>query len=418
MGWQEQQRLEEVPKKKEAIVPTLHDSTNGSVLNWASDVDDGTIEQAKRAANLPFVPSHIALMPDAHIGMGATIGSVIPTEAAVIPSAVGVDIGCGMIAVKLDLTSQGLPDDLEPLHDAITDAVPAGVGQGHGSSGGNSLRERRYHRFTLDHPNQPMSDKNAQRAFKQFGSLGSGNHFVEVCLDENDTVWIVLHSGSRGVGNQLAQAHITEAKGLMKSHFITLEDPDLAYLVEGTPEFNEYIRDMLWAQDYAAANRDMMMDFVISEMSQFLRDNGTNSLSGLDRINCHHNFTEREHHMGRNLWITRKGAIRARTGDRGVIPGSMGTKSYIVSGLGSPSSYCSCSHGAGRRMSRTKARRELDIDTFRTSMAGKTWDADKAEKLLDEDPRSYKDIQTVMEDQKDLVTVDAVLTQILNYKGA
>lgn len=398
-------------------MPTQHESTNGKVLNWASDIDEQTLAQAKRAADMPFVPSHIALMPDAHLGKGATVGSVIPTEGAIIPAAVGVDIGCGMIATKLELTSQALPDDLGPLHDAIAEAVPAGVGQGHGQGNGNSLRERRYHRFTLDHPNEGMSSDNAKRAFKQFGSLGSGNHFVEVCLDEEDNVWVVLHSGSRGVGNKLATQHIDTAKGEMKKLFIRLEDPDLAYFAEGTPEFQEYIKDMLWAQDYAMANREIMMDNVLMAFFDFMRSYEHKSLSGVDRINCHHNFTEKEHHMGKNLWITRKGAIRAREGDRGIIPGSMGTSTYIVSGRGAASSYCSCSHGAGRRMSRNKARAELDLDGLRAQMAGKTWDEDKAAKLIDEDPRSYKDVAQVMEDQKDLVTIEHTLTQVLNYKG-
>lgn len=395
-------------------MPTQHETPNGKVLNWASDIDEQTLAQAKRAADMPFVPSHIALMPDAHLGKGATVGSVIPTEGAIIPAAVGVDIGCGVCAVKLELTSQSLPDDLGPLHDAIAEAVPAGVGQEHNQGNGNSLRERRYHRFTLDHPNNMTSD-NAKRAFKQFGSLGSGNHFVEVCLDEEDNVWVVLHSGSRGVGNQLATQHINTAKGVMKQLFIRLEDPDLAYFAEGTPEFQAYIKDMLWAQDYAMANREIMMDNVLAYFAEFM---DADQLRETDRINCHHNFTEKEHHLGKNLWITRKGAIRAREGDRGIIPGSMGTSTYIVSGRGAASSYCSCSHGAGRRMSRSKARKELDLDGLRAQMAGKTWDEDKAAKLIDEDPRSYKDIDRVMEDQKDLVKVDHVLTQILNYKGA
>lgn len=390
-------------------------SKTGNVLNWASDIDDQTMAQAQALGAMPFVAGHVALMPDAHLGKGATVGSVIPTEGAIIPAAVGVDIGCGMIAVQTDLTSHDLPDNLGPLHGRIAKAVPAGVGQGHKEGTGNSLRERRYHRFTVDHPNVPMTDKQANTAFKQFGSLGSGNHFVEICLDENDVVWVVLHSGSRGVGNSLAQAHITEAKGLMKRYFIDLEDEDLAYFTEGTPEFQAYITHMLWAQDYAMANREIMLDFVLAE---FLDALDRPSFSGLDRINCHHNFTEREHHMGRNVWLTRKGAIRAREGDRGVIPGSMGTSTYIVSGKGSPASYCSCSHGAGRRMSRGRARRELDVETLRAQMEGKVWDDRMADKLIDEDPRSYKDIHQVMEDQADLVTVDHVLTQILNYKGA
>jgi tRNA-splicing ligase RtcB len=345
-------------------------------------------------------------MPDAHFGYGATVGSVIPTQGAIIPSAVGVDIGCGMIAARLDLAADDLPDDLNPLHAAISAAIPAGVGQGH---------ER-----TATIPDLPSTkgekwwtDRLVKKAGAQFGSLGAGNHFVEVCLDELDRVWIVLHSGSRGVGNELANIHIDGAKNLMKRYFIDLPDPDLAYLVEGTAEFDSYIRDMLWAQKYAMGSRQRMMRLARDEIDRFMgRD-----VALVDVINCHHNFTEREHHMGQNVWLTRKGAIRAREGDRGVIPGSMGAASFIVSGVGNTPSFHSCSHGAGRRMSRGQARRELDEQTLIDTMAGKAWNND-AKTLLDEDPRAYKDIDEVMAAQADLVTIDHRLHQILNYKGA
>ena len=381
----------------------------GHVLNWASDIDPAALEQAERAATMPFVPGHVALMPDAHVGMGATIGSVIPTEGAIIPSAVGVDIGCGMIAAELPFTSSVLGDDLSKLHGYIAQVVPAGVGRGHDheQTAIADLRE-------AARKGPGLTDKQWTTASKQMGSLGSGNHFVEVCLDERDRVWVVLHSGSRGIGNQLAKEHIEGAKGMMRRYFIDLPDPDLAYLVEGTAEFDAYITAMLWAQDYALENREVMMDAVLTQIAGFVGYEFTLS----KRINCHHNFTEREHHMGRNVWITRKGAIRARTGDLGVIPGSMGTRSYIVQGKGSPASYTSCSHGAGRRLSRGQARRTLDIDGLREQMAGKAWNDTEAEALLDEDPRSYKDIDQVMADQDDLVTVLHTLSQVLNYKGA
>lgn len=383
------------------MTPTRH----GNVLNWASDLDPRALEQAERTASLPFVAGHVALMPDAHVGLGATVGSVVATDGAIIPAAVGVDLGCGMIAVETSLTSKSLPDTLGALHGGIREAVPAGVGQGHrdadvdvfdvvGRPGGTEL-----------------DDRLERKARAQYGSLGSGNHFVEVCLDERDVVWVVLHSGSRGIGNLLASAHISDAKDLMKKYFITLDDPDLAYFVEGTAEFDSYIADMLWAQKYAMANRERMMDLTLAEV--FSRFGGTE----LSRINCHHNFTDREHHLGRNLWVTRKGAVRARVGDRGVIPGSMGTRSYIVSGLGSEASYMSSSHGAGRRMSRAKARRELDEAGLKAAMVGKSWDDRAARDLIDEDPRAYKDIDVVMDDQRDLVTIDHTLSQILNYKG-
>ena len=379
----------------------------GNVVNWASDLDPAALEQAQRAASMPFVAGHLALMPDAHVGKGATIGSVIPTRGAVIPSAVGVDIGCGMIAAELPFDSHALPDDLTVLHDRITAAVPAGVGRGHATAqhaAGDLLADERA---------EDLTDKQSRTAANQLGSLGSGNHFVEVCLDERDRVWVVLHSGSRGIGNQLAQSHIEDAKGLMRRWFIDLEDQDLAYLVEGTAEFDHYIRHMLWAQDYALANREVMMDAVLAELAEVLRTEVTESR----RVNCHHNFTQLEHHHDKDVWITRKGAIRARVGDVGVIPGSMGTRSYIVEGLGNPASYCSCSHGAGRRLSRGQARRTLDVDGLREQMAGRAWNDLQADALLDEDPRSYKDIDQVMADQRDLVSVQHTLSQVLNYKG-
>ena len=247
---------------------------------------------------------------------------------------------------------------------------------------------------------------------KQFGTLGSGNHFVEVCLDERDRVWVVLHSGSRGIGNQLAQMHIGRAKKLAKALQLRLKDPDLAYLTEGTPEFDAYIADMLWAQDYAAANRDQMMGAVLREV---VRHVGLGR--ELQRINCHHNFTQREVHDGRELWITRKGAIKADVGDLGVIPGSMGTRSYIVAGKGDPLSWTSCSHGAGRRHSRTKARKLFTADDLAEQMADRTWLVERAGKLVDEIPSAYKDIDQVMADQTDLIEVRHTLRQVLNFKG-
>jgi tRNA-splicing ligase RtcB (3'-phosphate/5'-hydroxy nucleic acid ligase) len=389
----------------------------GNVLSWGSDVESETIEQAAKASRLPFVTGHLALMADAHVGMGATIGSVIPTEGAIVPSAVGVDIGCGMIAAETDLTAGRLPDDFDRFLGRVESVVPAGVGKGHASTGHTGRRRP---------PDAPayagasdLSSKQVVTIADQFGTLGSGNHFVEVCLDERDHVWVVLHSGSRGIGNQLATQHIAVAKGLMKKLFISLEDPDLAYLVEGTPEFDAYIADMLWAQDYARANREAMMNAVAAELWDFVGVSGGRSDVGheIGRTNCHHNYTEREHHHGRDVWLTRKGAIRARQGDVGVIPGSMGTSSYIVRGLGNPASYDSCSHGAGRRMSRSRARREIALADFVTSMEGRDWQQDKAGQLLDEAPQAYKDIDQVMADQADLVAVEHTLHQILNYKG-
>lgn len=392
-----------------------------NVLSWATDLDPKTIEQAQRSASLPFIPGHVALMPDAHFGYGATVGSVIPTKGAVIPSAVGVDIGCGMIAARLNLSAGDLPDDLQKLHSMIARDVPAGVGQGHDQSDAFDAMPD----LPATHGEKYWTGKMANKAAKQFGSLGSGNHFVEVCLDELDRVWIVLHSGSRGVGNMLANIHIDGARGVMKQMFIDLPDPDLAYLVEGTPAFDAYITDMLWAQDYAMGNRQRMLRLVFAAVARFLDRPAGEPAKIIDEINCHHNFTEREHHSfpsgGADVWLTRKGAIRAREGDRGVIPGSMGAQSFVVSGKGAASSYQSCSHGAGRRMSRAAARRNLDVETFEAVMADKAWNGKgrhgTSKMLIDEDPRAYKDIGEVMANQADLVTIDHELRQILNYKG-
>jgi tRNA-splicing ligase RtcB len=376
------------------------------VLSWASDIEPETLDQAAKAARLPFVPGHIALMPDAHVGIGATVGSVIPTEGAIIPAAVGVDIGCGMIATETDLTSDDLGDSLDALMPLVVRRIPAGVGKGRERPVADGSFEK------LGKPATELTSRQAATAATQFGTLGSGNHFVEVCLDERDVVWVVLHSGSRGIGNQLAQRAISEAKGLMKERFISLEDPDLAYFVQGDPQFQIYIRDMLWAQDYAMGSRQQMMDRSLRSLFEV-----AGSGRAVRTINCHHNFTQQENHNGKNLWITRKGAIKAAVGDLGVIPGSMGTRSYVVRGNGVAASFNSCSHGAGRRMSRAKAKSTFTVESLEKAMAGKTWNSDHALGLLDEHPESYKDIDQVMSDQKDLVTVEHTLHQVFNYKG-
>ncbi|MCW2606191.1 MAG: hypothetical protein JWO60_884 [Frankiales bacterium] len=376
------------------------------LLSWASDVEQATVDQAARTARLPFVEGHVALMPDAHVGLGSTVGSVVPTRGAVIPSCVGVDIGCGMVASETTLTASDLPDHLGALMPLVAARVPAGVGQAHAEP----VAEDRL--AALGRPRTELSSKQERTTAVQFGSLGSGNHFVEVCLDERDRVWTVLHSGSRGIGNQLAQRAISEAKGLMKERFIQLEDPDLAYLVQGEESFERYIGDMLWAQKYAFGSRAVMGERVLASLFEVVGHG-----EHVRTIKCHHKFTQLEHHGGKDLWITRKGAIKADVGDEGVIPGSMGTRSYIVSGKGSPSSYTSCSHGAGRRMSRTAARKRLTVDSLRQSMQGRTWNEGAAKQLLDEHPDSYKDIDRVMADQTDLVSVQHVLRQVFNYKG-
>ncbi len=389
--------------------PTQHKFDSGNLLTWAGDLEENTMLQARHMAEMPFVHGHAALMADAHLGYGVPIGAVIPTLGAIMPAAVGVDIGCGMIAVQTDLTAANLPDSLDPLLTKIGCYVPAGVGQGHT---GPRIQSRAT--VTLDGLGDwkaPIQD-DKNRVPAQLGSLGSGNHFVEICLDDDETVWAVLHSGSRGIGNRLARHHIDHAKGLMKDYFISLPDPDLAYLAEGTQAFDDYIYDLRWAQNYALANREIMMDSILYALEVTVGEYAVTR-----RINCHHNYTEQEHHFGKDVWVTRKGAIRARVGDWGVIPGSMGTSSYIVKGLGSKASLNSASHGAGRTMSRKQAKKTLTLKSFAEAMEGRTWLDDKAASLLDEHPAAYKDIHQVMANQADLVKIVCELTAILNYKG-
>jgi tRNA-splicing ligase RtcB len=378
------------------------------LLSWASELDEQTLAQARRTARLPIVEGHVALMPDAHLGIGATVGSVIPTRDAIIPAAVGVDIGCGMIAVETDLTRSSLPRDLDPLLPRIERAIPAGVGKGHGNHTGSG-------RAWLDThpPNRDFSPKQLEKTVAQFGTLGSGNHFVSVALDEREQVWTVVHSGSRGIGNALATDHIGRARKLAQRAALQLEDRDLAYFSEGTDEFARYVGDMLWAQDYARSNREQMMDVLLDELFQFV---GTGS--ELQRINCHHNYSAQERHGQRQLWITRKGAIRARVDDRGVIPGSMGNDIHIVRGRGNPASYESCAHGAGRRHSRRQAKKRFTVNELREQMQGKAWNRDRAGALLDEIPDAYKDLAQVMSDQADLVEVQHTMREVLNYKGS
>lgn len=374
------------------------------LLVWGVDNIDGkALAQAAASSTMRFIPGHVALMPDAHWGMGATVGSVIPTDGAIIPAAVGVDIGCGMIAVNTGLTSSDLPNDLTPLLHGIEQAVPAGLGKWHDEADALIESNDNVVKYGL-----------AERASQQVGTLGSGNHFVEVSLDPGEGVWVVLHSGSRGVGNKLAMRHIRTAKKLMKQYFIDLPDPDLAYFAEHTPEFGEYLTDLMWAQRYALKNREVMMDNVLEQL-QLATGKEINEWS---RINSHHNYTAREEWYGKKLWITRKGAISAKKGELGIIPGSMGTDSFIVRGLGNKASFNSSAHGAGRAMSRTQAKKDYDGVDLEAAMAGKTWLADKSKQLVDEIPQAYKDIHQVMEDQSDLVEIETQLIQILNYKGA
>lgn len=389
------------------------------ILSWASIIEPEAEKQVRNITTLPFVYKHVAVMPDAHLGKGACVGSVVATEGAIIPSCVGVDIGCGMIAVKTKFNARDLPDSLESIRKGIERRIPLGAGGSNSkpTESAISFFQRTYGSENVRPSEKLLSDNRLkEKALVQFGSLGSGNHFIEICLDEASQVWIMLHSGSRGVGNVLAGKHIERAKQLMKQYFVSLPDPDLAYLVRDTPEFDAYIKDLLWSQAYALENRDEMMNRVLTELSYaLLREGGHEKEIEVERVNCHHNFTQMENHFGKNLWITRKGAIQARVGQLGIIPGSMGTKSYIIRGKGNPLAYESCSHGAGRRFSRNEARRRLTMVDFDREMKGV--ECRRSEALIDELPSAYKDIDQVMDDQKDLVEVVATLKQVVSVKG-
>lgn len=377
------------------------------VVSWASELDDATRTQAERTARLPILAGPIALMPDAHLGMGATIGSVIATASAVIPSAVGVDIGCGMAARRLDLRVGELPDGgLDRWVDAMVRAVPAGLGNWRAEASDEARA------WMAEHP-PPETLARPARAAMQLGTLGSGNHFVELARDEAGGVWILLHSGSRGGGNQLATLHTKTARRLHAGLGTQLEDPELAWLQAGTPEFDAYLRDLAWSQGYARENRRLLLKATHRQLEHVLG----RELTVRDEVNCHHNYTELERHGGRWLWITRKGAIHAGVGARGLIPGSMGQRSFVVRGLGNEASYDSCAHGAGRRMSRTQARKTLSVETLEAEMAGRSWQASDAAALLDEHPDAYKPIDRVMADQADLVAIEHELEGLANYKG-
>lgn len=382
-----------------------------------ADIELGAMQQIENVSKLPFIFHHVAVMPDCHFGKGATVGSVIVTRGAIVPAAVGVDIGCGMIAVKTTFSASQLPDNLKDVREGIERRVPTGfaINQTIQASANGRVTELRD--YAIGQPSRKESpDKVDDRWPKALGSLGGGNHFIEVCLDETDRVWVVLHSGSRGIGNRMAQMHIEKAKGLMKQYFITLPDADLAYLVDGTEEFSAYIRDLLWAQKFALLNREEMMDRVMVELSYlFFKEPGHGAEIEEERINCHHNFSQKEAHMGANVWVTRKGAIQMRQGQRGIIPGSMGTHSYIVSGLENPVAFHSAPHGAGRRFSRTEARRRFTMIDFDNAMAG--IEHRRSDKLIDELPGAYKDVDLVMEQSKELVKIEHTLKQVLNVKG-
>ena len=383
---------------------------NSKLFSWASILDDKTREQALTTAKLSIIYPHLALMPDAHLGLGATVGSVIPTLAAVIPAAVGVDIGCGMIAVRTQYAVKDLPADRKRLREGIEHAIPLSAGHyNHRITATAAPRIDQLRRMAAMARFDP--GQYAPNWTLQLGSLGSGNHFVEVCADETDTVWLFLHSGSRGVGNKLAQRHIGEARSMSRSRHIALPHPDLAYLEEGTPEFDRYIRELRWAQHFALLNREEMMDRVVQQFESWTGG----SVQVAERINCHHNFTAKEHHYGKSVWVSRKGAIRAEAGDPGLIPGSMGTASYVVVGLGNRSSLNSSPHGAGREYSRHAAQKIFTLAELKAAMQGIEFRPSKA--FIDEIPAAYKDIDQVMADAANLVEVRHTLRQVVNVKG-
>lgn len=373
-------------------------------------VESSALDQLTNTANLPFVFKHVAAMPDVHLGYGATVGSVIATKGAICPAAVGVDIGCGMIAVKTDLDAKVVQDKIVEIRKSIERSIPVGFESNRKITTSVDNWQGWATSSMLTKPDKSLLD----RAKSQLGSLGGGNHFIEVCLDTDNNVWVMLHSGSRNIGKTQAEKHLDVSKGIMKKLFISLPDPDLAYLAEQTPEFDAYMRDLDWCQDYALQNREEMLSRVIKDLSYAIHGEDGKVNTSL-KVNCHHNYASREHHYGENVIVTRKGAVRARLGDLGIIPGSMGTRSYIVRGLGNPESFNSCSHGAGRAMSRGEAKRRFTVEDLQAQTAGIECRKDAG--VLDEIPSAYKSIDVVMDNQKDLVEIVAQLRQIMCVKG-
>ncbi len=387
----------------------VFEGQNVPIKAWIDGVhiEDEAMVQLHNLAKMPFMYKHIAVMPDVHWGMGATVGSVIATEGAIIPAAVGVDIGCGMCAVKLKFKVDELGDSLDKLRASIERSIPVGF------DSNTELTKRMWSSIKSTFPDgTPVNEK----TYLQLGTLGGGNHFIEICADQNNDAWIVLHSGSRNIGNKSATKHIDIAKGLMKEYFISLPDPDLAYLVQKTPEFKAYIADLLWCQDYAKENRNEMMLRVLKDVSYHVYGSEKRYDHLVEmRINCHHNFTKMEHHFGKNIWVTRKGAVSAQEGELGIIPGSMGTRSYIVRGKGNVESFHSCSHGAGRAMSRNKARKLFTLEDHIKATEGV--ECRKDADVIDETPGAYKDIDAVIAAQGDLVDILFTLKQLVCVKG-
>lgn len=385
--------------------------TKVPVKIWATDLEPEAEAQVKNVANMPFIHKHVAVMADAHAGKGSTVGTVIATNGAIIPAAVGVDIGCGMCAVRLPFSVDKL-GDLKKLRSSIERSIPVGFGY-HKEP---SSRQGNFFTSLGDLSETTKNRVNSGKALLQLGTLGGGNHFIEICTDGDSNAWLMLHSGSRNIGKMLAEIHIENAKELMKQYFINLPDPDLAYLVQGTKEFKEYLHDLHWAQGYAKANRNEMTLRILKDISHHVygSDMGADKMIE-QKVDCHHNYTQMENHFGKNIWVTRKGAVSARDGEWGIIPGSMGTGSHIVQGLGNAESFCSCSHGAGRRMSRTKARATYTQADLVAQTNGV--ECRKDDGVVDEIPGAYKNISEVMANQVDLVRPMYDLKQLLCIKG-
>ena len=382
---------------------------------WTDEVDDRSREQLSNIASLPFIHHHVAAMPDVHLGIGATIGSVIATHKAIIPAAVGVDLGCGMVAARLSLTANEIDEKaLQKVFDQISRDVPVGRDQHRDERvlvdaakpfepGLKSLTDR--------HPELLKAFGKFSKWTNQMGTLGGGNHFIEVCLDESNQVWVMLHSGSRGIGNAIASYFIALARKDMERWMIQLPDRDLAYFPEGSEHFADYVEAVHWAQDYAMQNRTSMLELVLAALQRHLPPFTVTT----EAVNCHHNYVAQEHHFGENVWVTRKGAIRARVGDLGIVPGSMGARSFIVRGLGNPESFCSSAHGAGRKMSRTAAEKQFTVADMVAQTKGVICRKDKD--VIDEIPGAYKDIDQVMANQADLTEILHTLKQVVCVKG-
>ncbi|WP_435007967.1 RtcB family protein [Tundrisphaera lichenicola] len=395
------------------------------IYGWTDgvQVEEKALGQLRNVARMPFIHHHVAVMPDVHWGMGATVGSVIPTVGAIIPAAVGVDIGCGMMAVRSGLVARDLPDNLFAIRSDVEAAVPHGRTDNGGPNDRgawgtpsddavavfSSLRQR----LAAIVAKYPGLEKSANRAANHLGTLGTGNHFIELCLDENQAVWVMLHSGSRGIGNKIGTYFIERAKQEMKGWHINLPDVDLAYLREGSVLFDDYVEALLWAQEFAQANREVMMRSVLAVLDRHFP--GKLGNVGEVAVNCHHNYVAKEHHFGKNVWLTRKGAVRAREGDLGIIPGSMGARSFIVRGKGNKEAFCSCSHGAGRVMSRGEAVKRISLEDHAKATDG--IECRKDADVLDESPAAYKPIEAVMAAQQDLVEIVYELRQVVCVKG-